>query len=530
MYGFLTTLTHLLEFYCSDELTTYPWKIDDDLIHILVVDYPEATSLGDEFIVNNTLISDLRFHHLNVAGEIGRVVQREFQIDVPSVWSDSKSRTTLLVAIRNQTVLQKVLIQDTDTSTTGELLLQFDEFLSKLPIDVSQREKGGAKMRAKVDAAANQQQIESRDSESLTEEAVKVQDDSVLYYVDLEKTLSYMLRHEVPLSKHITGDQFESLVEWVNVLRDFLPVRPPVKSFLTNLATYLNNPRRDRSISGLEFRELYNRLASQSNSSCLPDYEEYIHCRGSTPQYRGYTCGLWSVFHSLTVASAVSTDQVQVLTKEEAQRPLLAVLGYVTHFFSCEHCSRHFQQMAKDELLREKVVDRTSGIYWLWRAHNKVNVRLSGDITEDPAFPKRVYPAKPNCRACSTPSAERTWDGDEWDLDSVLQYLTSVYGQASISSSGTQEYVEQLVNSLAAPKLAAENQDVPRYPREVVVERQKWVIRDYFSSAEITFCMTLYFFSTLLLMMACMCVAKRRLWLRARKRYLINTDTPFFVN
>ena len=37
---------------------------------------------------------------------------------------------------------------------------------------------------------------------------------------------------------------------------------------------------------------------------------------------------------------------------------------------------------------------------WLWKAHNRVNVRLKDDVSDDPVFPKKVFPDKENCPAC----------------------------------------------------------------------------------------------------------------------------------
>ena len=39
-------------------------------------------------------------------------------------------------------------------------------------------------------------------------------------------------------------------------------------------------------------------------------------------------------------------------------------------------------------------------ILWLWKAHNRVNVRLKDDVSDDPVFPKKVFPDKENCPAC----------------------------------------------------------------------------------------------------------------------------------
>lgn len=41
----------------------------------------------------------------------------------------------------------------------------------------------------------------------------------------------------------------------------------------------------------------------KTSDAYLPgSYGRYRHCAGSDPQYRGYPCALWLVFHTLTVA------------------------------------------------------------------------------------------------------------------------------------------------------------------------------------------------------------------------------------
>lgn len=35
----------------------------------------------------------------------------------------------------------------------------------------------------------------------------------------------------------------------------------------------------------------------------FPTGGEWEHCRGTTPQFRGYTCGLWTLFHAVTVSA-----------------------------------------------------------------------------------------------------------------------------------------------------------------------------------------------------------------------------------
>ena len=50
----------------------------------------------------------------------------------------------------------------------------------------------------------------------------------------------------------------------------------------------------------------------------------------------------------------------------------------------------YFLFFKNGEAIFREVKDKRTSILWLWRAHNKANIRLSGDITDDKAFPKEV--------------------------------------------------------------------------------------------------------------------------------------------
>lgn len=50
-------------------------------------------------------------------------------------------------------------------------------------------------------------------------------------------------------------------------------------------------------------------------------------------QGHGYPCGLWQLFHTLTLASA----------DMEARATLETIRGYVAHFFECGPCQEHFE-------------------------------------------------------------------------------------------------------------------------------------------------------------------------------------------
>lgn len=53
-------------------------------------------------------------------------------------------------------------------------------------------------------------------------------------------------------------------------------------------------------LNGDKFREIVDLKTSKAY---LPDnHKQYQHCTGSAPQYRGYPCALWLIFHMLTVS------------------------------------------------------------------------------------------------------------------------------------------------------------------------------------------------------------------------------------
>lgn len=158
-------------------------------------------------------------------------------------------------------------------------------------------------------------------------------------------------------------------------------------------------------------------------------------CQGSKSGLRGYSCGLWTLFHYLTVRAAnadATKDPVEVLR---------AIHGYVKNFFGCSHCSEHFQEMAKRRNIW-KVESKSDAVLWLWDAHNEVNRRLAGDETEDPSFPKVQFPTEEMCQACHNPNPDfsstslghnRSEQTDSWNRDEVLYYLRRINSPFNIS-------------------------------------------------------------------------------------------------
>ena len=196
-------------------------------------------------------------------------------------------------------------------------------------------------------------------------------------------------------------------------------------------------------------------------------------CR--TPPPPSYTCGLWSLFHSLSV-KVTPEDRggtAWVVAVRDASRseglgrggmraqyhsppaaasldslscphhllpPTLQVRGFVKHFFQCTECAKHFAAMVDAEPAKN-VVSRRDAAIWAWGAHNRVNGRVAGAEAEagdgDPKHPKQPWPSSAACPACRAPAPGP--DGSpQWNGDAVYAYLVKYYAPAgAVARSGT---------------------------------------------------------------------------------------------
>ncbi|RWS24744.1 sulfhydryl oxidase 1-like isoform X1 [Leptotrombidium deliense] len=155
----------------------------------------------------------------------------------------------------------------------------------------------------------------------------------------------------------------------------------------------------------------------------MPPAREYIKCKGSQPDFRGYPCSLWSLFHTLTVA-----EYKQLLETDGNHEVLYVMRDFIHTFFTCKYCAGHFWNMSAPLLNEEKPSFANSSVLWLWRGHNKVNKRLQCDLSEDPESPKIAFPSYTSCAECRH-------QNDQWNEHAVLQYLLNYYSPENIVKS-----------------------------------------------------------------------------------------------
>ena len=149
-------------------------------------------------------------------------------------------------------------------------------------------------------------------------------------------------------------------------------------------------------------------------------------CEGSVEGKRGYTCGLWLLFHSLAARSVVPSSQ----KNDYAGATWLATVSrWVEHFFPCEGLSnsRFTSSRWSTRRTASGLWRPCDGVLWSWRAHNEVNKRLAEQERRGEAVgsgdPK--FPQDPVAHPRAVPGLSKE-DG-EWDEDATAKFLVTYF-------------------------------------------------------------------------------------------------------
>lgn len=266
-----------------------------------------------------------------------------------------------------------------------------------------------------------------------------VNDFNTVYLSDLEATLKYSLEHEIVSRSVISGDALEALKTYLELLIECFPSSLRGKKFIKLVMEHTTN---NDSISGEELGSFISRYELLLKPYVTKNI--WIGCEGSHPMYRKYPCGLWTLFHTLTVQASTKN-----LTTFSGPQVLEAIAGYVKHFFGCTDCSEHFMNMATS--IKSNVSSLDDAVLWLWSAHNQVNQRLAGDVTEDPMHPKIIFPLKSHCENCHLQGT------DEWNKTAVIKYLKNMYSSISLKQMPNDDTHPQVQNLVISQHIVDDN-------------------------------------------------------------------------
>jgi thiol-disulfide isomerase/thioredoxin len=253
-------------------------------------------------------------------------------------------------------------------------------------------------------------------------------------YQDALLSFDFALRHgifvEAPTLTNKTKDAFR---EWLQLLRQALPpgfkAHQTLKALLSDFETVVKNEK----------------LFLDKIQPYRPENQEWSYACSHEDGLPGYTCGLWELFHIMTVGVAewnsLAENKWAVIAPETAAKTLR---NYVAHFFGCQVCQENFlaafDSCAFDRCNRLKPdtddpdpKDWEQLSLWLWETHNAVNVRLlheradrEGRIISPQEEEAVQWPSRKECPSC--------WRNDgTWDEDDMFKFLRIVYWYVYLS-------------------------------------------------------------------------------------------------
>ncbi|CAH8474051.1 unnamed protein product [Heterobilharzia americana] len=211
-----------------------------------------------------------------------------------------------------------------------------------------------------------------------------------VYGVDIYRSLSMLLQLDVGARDAIEGSSLAALKEFLQMLYELLPASQEYKDYLTKISAWLNSKT---STTGREWTEFLKQIE-------FPIYKgPFIGCNGSKPHYRGYPCGLWTLFHALTVEQYLlaSSSPANIVRPGESILPENRARPHPDEFF--------FDESVIPTLPKAPVTSRDS-VLWLSIIHNRVNKRLAGQLSEDPTAPKIQFPPVSLCPNCWAPDSK----------------------------------------------------------------------------------------------------------------------------
>lgn len=186
---------------------------------------------------------------------------------------------------------------------------------------------------------------------------------------------------------------------------------------------------------------------------------------------------------------------------DEVMSVLPNIKSYIKYFFTCEECVQNFFKMDQD--IERDANTSSNVVLWLWSAHNRVNHRLSGDITEDPQHPKIQFPSPDMCASCRLQNEDS--NDVKWDEIQVLRFLRHFYGKQNIVISDTADSDSKVRHhsSFTSGKssMVISLKNVSFYER--------WSF-EWFTNTDISLCVSLYLVSALLLVFIFLLFRQRR--------------------
>jgi len=252
---------------------------------------------------------------------------------------------------------------------------------------------------------------------SITPEPIQKQED---IFSDVSASFYFNLRTGIYTSLgSLDLMQEEVLINWLELLSNALPNDLEILTVTNELLKNTNKISREE-IYLTNILDKYNKNDSDWTSFCKTKSEA-----------QGYTCGLWQLFHVVTVGVEERNKNLPADRRISSFTAAFAIRNFVEEFFQCSECVAHFVELF-DSCWNEWCIDLEeqnweNAALWIWDTHNNVNVRLmkedaerNGDNVTKSDERMAQWPSRKECREC--------WNEDgSYDRDKVYNFLKDTY-------------------------------------------------------------------------------------------------------
>eukprot|EP01134_Creolimax_fragrantissima_P008151 CFRG8151T1 len=236
----------------------------------------------------------------------------------------------------------------------------------------------------------------------------------------------------IAMRKTLTPTDLSVLADFAAVVAAGFPL-VEIRTQLQGLADAILR-RSGKPMSDYEYQSI---VRQELDSSLESTEEAWNTCLGSEPKYRGYTCGVWILLHSLSVNCDFPAQDMVYAVAENGRsvcggQQILIVRDFIQTYFGCAECADHFSEaVARDEkdMMRW---NQEQAALWLWRTHNVVNKRLQKSPSTDPFIPKVPFPPPTLCDLCISKVNTEDIDSFKWDDTKVYEFLKLYYGPSGI--------------------------------------------------------------------------------------------------
>ncbi|KAL3666731.1 hypothetical protein V7S43_008354 [Phytophthora oleae] len=215
----------------------------------------------------------------------------------------------------------------------------------------------------------------------------------------------------------LEGERYNVALMWVEVLAASFPMeknRQALQLLVESMKTSNHWNHADWKLLMNKWKQLVSDKTFPANLFVSSEDESWAFCKT-------YTCGLWTLFHSITVTE-VKVGKKSVTQPWKPSRIMAAIRMYVKHFFGCEECREHFLASNPESIIEELAISDGKGphavAFWIWKMHNTVNKVLRKD----------QWPSKAACPICYVENGEPiSLDPVRLHEEEIVAYVTSAY-------------------------------------------------------------------------------------------------------